>query len=112
MIYLLGFVTLVLATARLTRVFHTDEIARPLRDWILRKWPPPSKPSKLVRCYWCSGFWVALLLCSWTHGSLIAMGVVGWQSLTLLPLAVLADAYAAARVLDQEPIEEPDGSVQ
>lgn len=102
MVYLLAFVTLVLATARATRVFNIDEIAAPLRDWILKRWPEPSKPSKLVRCYWCAGFWVALLACSWTHGVVVAAGWLPWQSLLLLPVETFAVAYGASRVLDWE----------
>lgn len=101
-IYLLGFVVLVLATARLTRVFSIDEIAAPLRDWILGKWGENSKPGKLARCYWCAGFWVALLLTSWTHASTVGMGWVDPRTLVFLPVEILAVAYAAPWVLDKE----------
>lgn len=102
MIYLIGFVSLVLATARLTRVFNIDEIAAPLRDWILRRWPAPSKPTKLVACYWCSAVWTALLTCLWTHSSLIFAGWLQPKTALLFPIAWFAVAYAASWVLDKE----------
>lgn len=102
MVYLLAFVTLVLASARATRVFNIDEIAAPLRNWILKRWPEPSKPSKLVRCYWCAGFWVTSVMCAWTHGVAAAAGWVPTQTLLLLPVEIFAVSYAASRVLDWE----------
>lgn len=102
MIYLLAFVAAVLATARLTRVFNIDEIAAPLRDWILKRWPAPSKPAKLVGCYWCASFWVALIVCSWIKGVAVAAGWADPETLLLLLVEIPAVAYAASWVLDRE----------
>ena len=110
MIYLLAFVVLVLASARATRVIVYDEIALPLRTWVLTKYPLPSKPGKLVTCYWCAGFWVSGLF------SLIAIDTVrlagwmpaldGWQgwlvSAKLLLLLTFATSYAVGVLLDKE----------
>lgn len=81
-----------------------DEVATPLRSWVLKRWPAPSKPAKLATCYWCSGFWVAALQCSLAHGVSVATGWLPWQTLLLLPSIVLAVAYAASWVLDKEGI--------
>jgi hypothetical protein len=101
-IYLLAFVVLVLAVARATRVIVIDEVAAPLRNWVLRKWPVPSKPSKLIRCYWCTGFWVSLVLATYTQAIFCFTGWLPYQTLALLPITTLAVAYAAAWVLDKE----------
>ena len=102
MIYLLAFVALVLATARATRVIVIDEVAAPLRNWVLRTWPVPSKPSKLIRCYWCAGFWVALVLTVYAQAVAVFAGWLPYQSLALIPITTFAVAYAAAWVLDRE----------
>lgn len=96
MIYLLAFVVVTLAVARATRVIVFDEIAQPLRAWILRRWPLPSKPGKLVTCYWCAAVWVALLACLLVHTVTPALP---W---TWLPLNWFAVAYSASWVLDRE----------
>ena len=102
MIYILAFVVLVLAAARATRVIVIDEIAAPLRNWVLTKWPPPSKPAKVVTCYWCAGFWVALTLAAYTHWIFCFAGWAPWQTMALLPLTTFAVAYASSWVLDKE----------
>jgi hypothetical protein len=94
-IYLLAFVVLVLAVARVTRVLVIDEIAFPLRRWVLTKWPAPSKPAKLITCYWCAGFWVSLVACTYVSAT-------GWLPWVALPLATFAVAYASSWVLDKE----------
>ena len=102
MIYLLAFVVLVLAAARATRVIVIDEIAAPVRTWILRTWPPPSKPAKIVTCYWCAGFWVSLFASLYTHTAICFAGWLPWQTLAFAPLTTFAVAYAASWVLDME----------
>lgn len=96
MIYLLAFVVLVLAVSRATRVIVFDEIGLPLRNWVLRRWPLPSKPGKLVTCYWCAGFWVSLLAATATHS------LFPWKPWIAIPLLTFAVSYAAAWVLDKE----------
>lgn len=102
MIYLLAFVVLVLATARATRVLVFDDVALPLRQWVLTKYPLPSKPGKLVTCYWCTAVWVALLGCVYMHTVAAAVGWVPWRTVALLPVTWFAVAYGAAWVLDRE----------
>lgn len=104
MIYLLAFVVLVLAVSRATRVLWYDEIALPLRTWVLTKWPKPSKPSKLVRCYWCLSVWVAFFATLYTHCVACFAGWLPWHTMALLPLTWFAVAYASAWILDKEGI--------
>lgn len=93
---MLAFVILVLAVARATRVIVYDEVAQPLRAWVLRKWPLPSKPGKLVTCYWCSGFWLSALAAAATHS------LFPWKWWITIPLLTFAVSYGAAWVLDKE----------
>ena len=102
MIYLLAFVVLVLAAARATRVIVFDDVAIPLRSWIVRKFGEDSRPSKLVTCYWCAGFWMSLLQMLAVHTIAWTAGWLPWQSLLLLPVTTLAVAYGASWVLDKE----------
>ena len=96
MIYLLAFVVLVLASARATRVIVFDEIAAPLRTWILTKYPLPSKPGKLISCYWCAGFWVSAL------GATAAHSLFPWTPWISIPLLTFATSYAVGVLLDKE----------
>lgn len=110
MIYLLAFVVLVLATARLTRVFNIDEVSVPTRSWIINKSERTPKRiwlflTALVRCYWCSGFWVSLLTCTYSMSMAATLNIMTWsQALAILPILTFAVAYAAPWVLDKEEI--------
>lgn len=104
MIYLLVFVILVLATARLTRVANIDDVGAPLRRWVFQRFGEQSKMGKLVRCYWCSAVWVSLLL---TVPYTLAMAALftpltWWQALAVWPPLTAATSYAASRVIDKE----------
>lgn len=102
MIYLLAFAVVTLAVARATRVIVFDDIAQPLRAWILRRWPLPSAPGKLVTCYWCAAVWISLLGCLFVHTVTCAAGWLPWHTFALLPVNWFAVAYASAWVLDKE----------
>lgn len=105
MVYLIAFITLVLASARLTRVLVFDEIATPLRNWVFNRWPAPSKPAKLFSCYWCAGFWASAALCAFALAGAAANSVMPWLALPwLLPPLTFAVAYASSWVLDREGI--------
>jgi hypothetical protein len=58
---LLGFVLLALASYRATRFIVVDHLFEPMRARIWKKWPPSTKFGYLFTCYWCTGFWVALI---------------------------------------------------
>lgn len=106
MIYLLAFVILVLAVARATRVLFYDEIAAPFRRWVIRKWPEPSWPAKIIGCYWCSSFWISALMCIYVHAAACFAGWLPWQSAALAPVTTFAVAYGASWVLDKEGIAD------
>lgn len=48
-----------LATWRITELVTTDEISRPARDWVAKRWPG-SKAAYLVTCPRCVSVWAAL----------------------------------------------------
>ena len=102
MIYILVFVALVLASARLTRAFNIDEIFAPLRSWIVKRYGEHSKPGKIVRCYWCAGFWISGLIALYAQTVAAATGWLPWETLALLPVTWPAVAYASAWILDKE----------
>lgn len=74
------FALLALACYRVTRLVVTDELTQPLRDRVLRRWPPTNRPLlgfdgqprpdtgrlapswqvTLVNCSWCVGVWTSL----------------------------------------------------
>lgn len=50
----------VLAVARLTRLLVSDKLTVKVRQWVVTRWGPDSKPSVLVHCPWCISVWIAL----------------------------------------------------
>ena len=102
MIYLLAFVVLVLAVARVTRVIVLDDVAIPLRRWVITKFGEDSAAGKLVTCYWCAGFWASTLACLYMHILVAAAGWLPWPTVALLPITTFAVAYGASWVLDKE----------
>jgi hypothetical protein len=104
-IYLLAFVVLVLAVARATRVIVIDEVATPLRKWVFARFGPEGRMAKLVRCYWCCGFWISLLGCALVHAYAHAFAGHRWHTWLLLPVTTFAVAYGASWVLDKEHVD-------
>lgn len=104
MIYLLVFVILVLATARLTRVINIDDIGAPLRRWVFQRFGEQSKMATLARCHWCSAVWISGLLTvpyTLTMAALFTP-LTGWQALAAWPMLTAATAYTASWVIDKE----------
>lgn len=50
-----------LAVWRTTELVVTDELTRPLREWIGKRWPD-SKVAYLVRCKACTSVWSAAVV--------------------------------------------------
>lgn len=81
-----SFIILALAAWRGTRFVVQDELFGPVRDKIWGKWPPEStKIGYLLTCYWCSGFWMAVIL------SLIFVfgGIVGYVIVLILAVSAV-----------------------
>lgn len=103
MIYLVAFVVLVLATARLTRLICKDDITASMRLAIDRRFGEQSFISRLIWCHWCVAVWVSLFTSSIVLGMLDLSGVISTaQQAALWLLLVPANAYAASWVVDKE----------
>jgi len=103
MIYLVAFVVLVLATARLTRLICRDDITAPLRLAIDRKLGENSFVSRLIWCHWCVAVWVSLGASSFAMQALYTFGLISPKAAVLSWLLLIpANAYAAAWVIDKE----------
>lgn len=48
------------ATARLTKLVTTDEIALPFRQWVINGFGPMSFGARLILCKWCVSVWLAM----------------------------------------------------
>jgi hypothetical protein len=125
----LDLVVLILAVFRISRLVIEDTITQPVRDWLLGRWPGrhveydpgdqvrggtvsiggelyAAEPTwvgdriaKLISCYWCTGFWVALAL---------VVAYAAWPKPTLwvaFPFAVAAGAGIVG-VLMHEAVED------
>lgn len=69
-----------MATWRLTELVVTDEISRPARDWVAKRWPG-SKAAYLLTCRACTSVWAAavvLILPEWI------CAVLGMSAATML----------------------------
>lgn len=103
MIYLVAFVVLVLATARLTRLIYFDDLTVPLRNWIDRKCGPNSFISRMVWCPWCASVWVSLFTSPWAAQILYSTGTVPRDvAIMLCVLFIPANAYLAGWLVDWE----------
>lgn len=103
MIYLVAFVVLVLATARLTRLTYFDDITIPLRVWIDSTFGPNSFISKVIWCPWCASVWWSMFTCAVAlAGAWAWMGVKPAVAVGAFILAVPAVAYPAGWLVDFE----------
>lgn len=103
MIYLVAFVVLVLAAARLTRLIYFDDLTIPMRLWIDRRFGQNSFLSKMVWCPWCAGVWASLFVTTVAVGALVIwtdwpLGGAIATGLLLVP----ALAYPAGWIVDRE----------
>lgn len=103
MIYLVAFVVLVLATARLTRLVYFDDITLPIRNWIDSRFGPSSFISKVVWCPWCASVWVAFFTCPFCLAGMWmfagwTLGAAAWASAVLIP----AVCYPAGWIVERE----------
>lgn len=103
MIYLVGFVVLVLATARLTRLVHFDDLTLRMRNWIDRRFGQQSVISRIVWCPWCASVWAAIFTCPFCLAGLWlwagwSLGAAAWA---VVPL-VLAVSYPAGWIVHLE----------
>lgn len=102
-IYLVAFVVLVLATARLTRLVCRDDLTTPMRLWVDRKLGENSFLSRLIWCPWCIAVWVSLTTSSFAMQALYSFGAMNAKAAVLTWLLLVpANAYAAAWVVDKE----------
>jgi hypothetical protein len=103
MIYLVAFVVLVLATARLTRFICKDDITTPVRLALDRKLGEQSFISRLIWCHWCVAVWISLGTSSMAMQAVYAWGGVSPKVAVLSWLLLIpANAYAASWVVDKE----------
>lgn len=103
MITLACFVVLVLATARLTRAVTLDSITAPVRDWLESKLGSYHFVNRLINCYWCAGFWVAIFTSSFALSAAVYLKLMPLATAGfVLPLLCPAVAYAASWILDKE----------
>lgn len=103
MIYLVAFVVLVLATARLTRLVCKDDITTPVRLAIDKKLGENSFISRLIWCHWCVAVWVSVTTSSMAMDAAYLWGGISPKVAVLSWLLLIpANAYAAAWVIDKE----------
>lgn len=102
-IYLVAFVVLVLATARLTRLVTKDDLTLPIRLWVDRRFGENSFASRLIWCHWCVAVWISIGASVWPAQILYSMGAAPKDAAIMLWLLFIpANAYAAAWVVDKE----------
>lgn len=103
MIYLVGFVVLVLATARLTRLIHFDDLTLRWRNWIDSRFGERSVLSRIVWCPWCASVWASIITCPFAMAGLWLYG--GWSlggALWATGPLILAVSYPAGWIVHKE----------
>lgn len=99
MIYLVGFVVLVLATARLTRLIHFDDLTLKWRQGLQQG----SLLEKIAWCPWCASVWAAIITCPFVTAGLWLEG--GWTlrgALWITVPLILATSYPAGWLVHKE----------
>lgn len=110
MIYLVAFVVLVLATARLTRLIYFDDLTLPMRQWIDRKFGPNSFLSRMIWCPWCASVWASFFTSTLAVHLMVDLGLVPWLVapgvwLFLIP----AVSYPAGWIVHKETVATSRG---
>ena len=106
MIYLVAFVVLVLATARLTRLIYFDDITAKWRLGLKRG----SLMEKIAFCPWCASVWASMftstvaMAAAWTWWSWNLGTVLTW-GLLLIP----AVSYPAGWLVHKETVATSRG---
>jgi hypothetical protein len=85
-------IILALATFRLSRLFTTDTIFEPLREWIWERKNPSTFLGYLFTCNWCMSIWFA---------SLIGICYTIVPAVTILPCLILALSAVAGLISDK-----------
>jgi hypothetical protein len=82
------------ATARVARLIYDDDITEPLRAKVIRKLGYNHLLVKWMKCPWCCGFWVALLITT----PIAWFPIMGLRFWWVFGLAVWSVAHAAGRL--------------
>jgi hypothetical protein len=85
-------IILALATFRLSRLFTTDVIFEPLREWVWKRKDPSTTVGYLFTCNWCMSIWFASLI-------VICYTIV--PAVTILPCLILALSAVAGLISDK-----------
>jgi hypothetical protein len=102
-IYLVAFVVLVLATARLTRLIHFDDLTLSMRNWIDRRFGERSILSRIVWCPWCASVWAAIITCPFAMAGLWLWAQWSlWGALWATGPLILAVSYPAGWIVHKE----------
>lgn len=102
-IYLVAFVVLALAVARLTRLASKDDITAGMRLRIDGRFGENSFLSQLIWCPWCSGVWIS----AGASAAAVATAAVvaswaWWLAVVVWAFVTPAAAYAASWLINKE----------
>jgi hypothetical protein len=87
------------AVYRATRLIVADDIALPLRMWVMDRFGEDGKMAYLVECPWCMSIWVGA---AGVAGLTVAADVLGWVDHGVpYPLAVWLAASAFTGVVSE-----------
>ncbi|WP_147425467.1 hypothetical protein [Bailinhaonella thermotolerans] len=71
-----------------------DDLASPVRAWVIGRWGPQSKAATLVSCPWCLSWWWALAW--WGCGYLASGHPLDVTALWAIPAGALTISYLYA----------------
>jgi len=103
MIYLVAFVVLVLATARVSRLAYFDDITIGMRARVDRRFGTNSFLSKMLWCPWCNSVWAAMFFCPLVMTAAVLWGAwpIGGAVVATIVL-IPAVSYLAGWLVDFE----------
>lgn len=96
--FLLGWLLLVLAAARITNALVSEDIFQPLRQTL-----EGTFFGRMLDCYWCTSFWVAgLFAASACVAAVVLTDVTAWGTAAVFPIIWCSSAYGVGWIIDHE----------
>lgn len=96
--FIVGWLLVVLAAARITNALVYEAICKPLRDKLAG-----SFLGRMLECHWCAGFWVAEIFTACGTVAAVVLTPLPWLAVAAaFPIIWCSVAYGVGWLLDHE----------
>jgi hypothetical protein len=102
--FIVAWLLLVLAAARMTNALVYEKVFKPMRDWLAAKTRQPWRfLASMLECHWCTGFWVTgiMLVPVAVAAAVVAVAPL-WLIILAFPYLWASAAYGTGFIIDHE----------